>query len=248
VKTDGSPAIKAHLLRGAFYLLLLLAIFVIPIARGALLAVVRPEAPVKLSHPAAAGLTFAQRVAYQRAIEEVYWRHRIWPRNRVERPDPKPSLAAVMSQAQLEKKVHDYLRKSRALEDYWQQRITGEQLQKEIDRMAQQTKQPEVLREIFAALGNDSFVIAECLARPVLAERTWAIVTSLEKPLEPWQSTVEQQMTTAGTAPPSSYAAPLDYLNSGGRYNPAMDAWELQIPPMLPPLAIFTQQSGLAVK
>src|SRR5262249_45195084 len=37
--------------------------------------------------------------------------------------------------------------------------------------MASHTKQPEVLREIFAALGNDPFVIAECLARPVLAER-----------------------------------------------------------------------------
>ena len=37
--------------------------------------------------------------------------------------------------------------------------------------MAQHTKQPEVLRELFAALGNDPFVIAECLARPVLAER-----------------------------------------------------------------------------
>jgi hypothetical protein len=28
-----------------------------------------------------------------------------------------------------------------------------------------------VLRELFDALGNDPFVIAECLARPVLAER-----------------------------------------------------------------------------
>jgi len=56
-------------------------------------------------------LTFPERVAYQRAIEDVYWRHRIWPE---ERPDPKPSLDAVMSQAQLEKKVADYLRKSQA--------------------------------------------------------------------------------------------------------------------------------------
>ena len=38
-----------------------------------------------------------------------------------------------------------------------------------MDRMAQHTNQPEVLREVFAALGNDPFVIAECLARPVLA-------------------------------------------------------------------------------
>ena len=37
--------------------------------------------------------------------------------------------------------------------------------------MAQHTKQPEVLRDLFEALENDPFVIAECLARPVLTER-----------------------------------------------------------------------------
>ena len=40
-----------------------------------------------------------------------------------------------------------------------------------MDRMAKHTRQPDVLRELFAALGNDPFVIAECLARPALAER-----------------------------------------------------------------------------
>src|SRR3984893_14898156 len=62
-------------------------------------------------------LTLADRVAYQRAIEEVYWRHRIWPK---ECPDPKPSLDEVMPPEQLEKKVEDYLRNAQALEGYWQ--------------------------------------------------------------------------------------------------------------------------------
>ena len=75
-----------------------------------------------------------------------------------------------MSQAQLEKKVQDFLRDSQALEADWHRPITAEQLQAEMDRMAQHTNQPEVLREVFAALGDDPFVIAECLARPVLAE------------------------------------------------------------------------------
>ena len=87
-------------------------------------------------------LTFAERVSYQRAIEDVYWRHRIWP---TQRPDPKPSLDAVMSQTQLEKKVADYLHNSQALEDYWRRPITAEQLQAEMDRMANNTKQPEVV-------------------------------------------------------------------------------------------------------
>ena len=91
-----------------------------------------------------------------------------------ERPDPKPSLDAVMSEAQLEKKVKSYLRNSEALEDDWQRPITAEQLQTEMDRMAQNTRQPEVLQELFEALGNDPSVIAECIARPMLAERLLA--------------------------------------------------------------------------
>jgi N-acetylneuraminic acid mutarotase len=139
---------------------------VVPILSG--LAFFRSEAPTKVPQRT---LTFAERVAYQRAIEDVYWRHRIWPK---ERPDPKPSLDAVMSQVQLEKKVADYLRNSQALEDYWQRPITAEQLQAEMDRMAQHTKQPEVLRELFEALGNDPVIIAECVARPALVARFMA--------------------------------------------------------------------------
>ena len=135
------------------------------ILSGTLLAFFRPEASTKVSERT---LTFIQRVAYQRAIEGVYSRHRIWPK---ERPGSKPPLDAAMSQAQIESKVQDYLRNSQALEDYWQRPITTEQLQGEMDRMAQHTKQPDVLRELFDALGNDPFVIAECLARPALAER-----------------------------------------------------------------------------
>src|SRR5437773_4722273 len=135
---------------------------------GALLPVFRPETGVKVSHPAAAGLTFADRVAYQRAIEEVYWRHRIWPK---ENSKPKPSLDEVMWAQQIEKKVEDYLRDAQAVEDYWQRPITPDQLQAEMERMARNTKQPAVLRELFEALGDDPFVIAECLARPVLSKR-----------------------------------------------------------------------------
>src|SRR5438045_572071 len=89
------------------------------IVAGTLLAFLRSEAPAKNFQRS---LSFAERVAYQRAIEDVYWRHRIWPK---ERPDPKPSLDAVVSQAQLEKKVADYLRKSEVLEDYWQHPVTA---------------------------------------------------------------------------------------------------------------------------
>ena len=149
-------------LRRACYLLLLVVVCAMPVAlaqRNATKQSVAKREPT---------LTFAERVAYQRAIEDVYWRNRIWPKANA---SPKPPLDKAMSQAQIEKKVEDYLSNSQALEDYWQRPITPDQLQAEIERIASHTRQPEVLREIFAALGNDPFVIAECLARPVLAER-----------------------------------------------------------------------------
>jgi N-acetylneuraminic acid mutarotase len=165
-------------------------------------------------------LIFADRVAYQRAIEDVYWRHRIWPRGGGERPDPKPALDAVMSQAQIEKKVTDYLRNSQALEDDWQRPITAEQLQSEMKRMASHTKQPGVLRELFAALGNDPFVIAECLAKPALVERLVAqlqaqdekpsTVAWLNQPLRSWLAKAATQApVTMAAMSSASYALPV---------------------------------------
>src|SRR5215831_13679058 len=102
-----------------------------------------PDAAATLAAPSESRqLFFEDRVAYQRAIEEVYWRHRIWPDAN---PGPKPSLDAVMSQATIEEKVQDYLRDSELLEEEWQKParnashndaggpITPEQLQGEMD-------------------------------------------------------------------------------------------------------------------
>jgi hypothetical protein len=172
------------------------------VVSGALLAFFRPETPANTPQRT---LTFAERVVYQRAIEDVYWRHRIWPS---ERPDPKPSLDVVMSQAQLEKKVADYLRNSRALEDYWQRPLTAQQLQAEMDRMAKHTRQPQVLREIFHALSDDPAVIAECLARPVLAER---MITELNN--EDRGTITKAALTTAGKT--VSYTLPAIVAPSG---------------------------------
>src|ERR1043165_9465365 len=104
MKRRNNSPISAYLLRGGFYLLLILA--------GTLVAFFSLQARVNVSHRT---LTFADRVAYQRAMEDVYWSHRIWPKEKL---SPKPSLDAVMSQAELENKVEDYLRKSEELQDY----------------------------------------------------------------------------------------------------------------------------------
>src|SRR5436190_13938825 len=151
--------------------------------------------------------SFAERVAYQRAIEDVYWRHRIWPK---ENPNPKPSLDAVMSQAQLENTVAGYLRDSSSLENHCQQPITAEQLQAEMGRMARDTKQPEVLRELFEALGNDPVVIAECLARPILAARLVADLSAQDQTrhVESVQSNERLAMSAVTTLEQVVYTLP----------------------------------------
>jgi N-acetylneuraminic acid mutarotase len=176
---------------------------------GPLLAFFRHETPMKVPQRT---LTFLERVAYQQAIEEVYWRHRIWPK---ENPNPKPSLDAIMSQSQLENKVADYLRDSLALEGYGQS-ITAEQLQTEMDRMARNTKQPEVLRELFEALGNDPFVIAECLARSVLSVRLLANFGRDKEQLESALPTVERQLPKLMTGASANYTLPtIPYAPNG---------------------------------
>jgi N-acetylneuraminic acid mutarotase len=113
-------------------------------------------------------LSIEARVAYQQAIERIYWQHRLWPK---ENPKPKPALEAVIPSRVIQARVEDSLRLSNALDQFWGQPITGAQLQAEMERQARDSKQPEVLRELWAALSNDPHVIAEMLARPALAER-----------------------------------------------------------------------------
>jgi N-acetylneuraminic acid mutarotase len=122
-----------------------------------------------INPPSAHGpLSLSARIAAQRAIEQVYWQHRIWP---TENTQPKPPLKKVMPDSKIQAKVEEALRKSNALQTYWQRPINGEQLQAEINRMVHDSKAPDVLREQFAALGNDPHLIAEIIARPILADR-----------------------------------------------------------------------------
>src|ERR1041384_1509650 len=103
------------------------------------------------SHPSAAAasssvrvreLSLEERVRYQWAIEQVYWEHKLWPSQNQE---PKPRLEDVLPLPALRRKIEDTLRKSSALEQRYNHIITAVQLQAEIDRMANQTRQPDLL-------------------------------------------------------------------------------------------------------
>ncbi len=107
-------------------------------------------------------LTLQERVAAGRAIERIYYSHQVGATR---------SFEQALPAAQLETEVSMYLKQSAALERYWNTPVTAELLRKEIERMAQSTRMPERLRELYGALDDDSFLVAETLARPVLVRR-----------------------------------------------------------------------------
>ena len=111
---------------------------------------------------AARELTFEDRVRAQEAIERVYYSHQIGA--------TKPFTEAVPRDV-LERKVRTYLKQSVALERFWFTPVTSEMLEREVERMVRQSRMPERLVELGQALGNDEFLIRECLARPVLVAR-----------------------------------------------------------------------------
>jgi len=117
---------------------------------------------------AAAPPSLEERVAAQRAIEEVFWRHRVWPR---ENGTVKPSLAEVLPDSVIRERALDGLARSEALDHFWGKPLRVDQLRAELARMAAGSRDPATLGELFAVLDSDPERIAECLVRPILADR-----------------------------------------------------------------------------
>jgi hypothetical protein len=157
-----------------------------------------------------------------------------------------------MSPAQVRQKVENYLRNSQLLAEQRQQPITPAELQREMERMAGDTKQPEVLGELFSALGNDPAIIAECLARQVLTERLKGGVPEVLDEVsggytlpriagssstcadDSWTATnttnapsvrVSHTAIWTGTEMIVWGGAGAVFENTGGRYNPGTDSW-----------------------
>ncbi len=158
-------------------------------------------------------LSFDERVDCQAAVEQVYDRHRIWPKDN---PGPKPAFAVAVPHAVLVKKAEDALAMSVALAERYRTPVTAAELQAELDRMAKESEAPVMLREIFAALGNDPARAAECVARPLLAERklraAFAAETKIgEQSFELWWAAAAREKASGREAfvqPVGSYRLP----------------------------------------
>ena len=179
------------------------------------------------SKPAPRTLTLEERVAAQKAIEQVYWNHRIWPKDN---PTPKPALSAILPDAAIKAKIEDYLKKSNALQTFWQRPVTTSQLQAEMDRIAANTTDGRVLGELHAALGNDPFMIAETLARETLVDRMiHELYTEELKPFDSWWKTQSGTLTTRVEA-----TGPFT-LESPATVSCTNDTWESTAPDLPSP-------------
>ncbi len=184
-------------------------------------------------------LTLTERIQAQEKIERVYYNHRIWP---AINPDEKPQFELMVPRDLIEQKVISLIKKSDEL------KISPEMLQAEMNRIAKTTRDPQMLRELFEALNNDPFLIAETLVRPSLATRTirknknpitnngspiYKLPAIIEATCEGWEpmtavnppegrahhSTIwtGTEMIVWGGGPSG--------LNTGGRYDPALNTW-----------------------
>ncbi|MBN2382887.1 IPT/TIG domain-containing protein [bacterium] len=113
-------------------------------------------------------LTQEDRVCAHTALERFYYEQRTWP---AENPEPKPAFETMISPETIRQKLLVDLKKELFLETYWGEIITGEHVQAEIVRIEKNTKAPEKLQALYRVLDNDPFLIAECLARPLLVDR-----------------------------------------------------------------------------
>ncbi|HEX4823484.1 MAG TPA: hypothetical protein VFV19_04195 [Candidatus Polarisedimenticolaceae bacterium] len=119
-------------------------------------------AAIRAAEPAPRTLTFEDRVRAQEAIERVYYRHQIGTTKPFEEAVPRSVLEA---------KVRKSLEETAALQTYWKTSVTDLMLDRELERMANGTRMPERLTELYAALGNDAFLIKETLVRATLVDR-----------------------------------------------------------------------------
>ena len=158
-------------------------------------------------------LSFAERVSYEREVQAVYHKHRIYTES-----TQKPSLDKILPLEATETKVADTLRKANALEQSLNIKITPAMLQAEIERMGRETRQPEVLRELFVALENNPYLIAECLARPILVER----LTNQRADFDDWWAKERGNFSIEITREDFNYSLP--EISPGGNFSD--DTWK----------------------
>src|SRR5690349_17356342 len=205
VFTGGSDPLAGH--RGNVMLRSRMVLSLLVVAATLLPSSLAVASTASSAAPPAGPLSIAQRVAARTAVEQVLWNHRIWPAE----SGSKPSLAAVMPASAIRLQVEDSLRMTNALRTFAHVSLGAAQLQAEVDREAQASRQPQVLAELWSALGNDPRLIAETIARPIVAERelrAWFSASGRTGSFDAWWRSVRPGLSSTVGDPATVYGLP----------------------------------------
>lgn len=115
-----------------------------------------------------APLSFGERLATERAIQDFYQRGRI---NASAEYTERTQTSGAIPDDAIRDRVAGMLVDNVLLARLTGKGVTRDDLQREMNRMARDTRAPERLRSLFAALANDPVLIAECIARPVIVRQ-----------------------------------------------------------------------------
>lgn len=174
--------------------------------------------PARAADPAP--LTLAERAACTAALERerAAWRAE-WAASQglVPAPADEDALARVAAQ-----RAGDEARRSAALASAGTP-VTASALQAELERIAHDTLMPDRLQRLFAVLGDDARLAAECLARPLVAERELRALHAAQKAdvsFEEWWSAEAAHAAPRIDEPAGAYVLPAT------KAAPASMTWE----------------------
>ena len=110
-----------------------------------------------------------QLVTCQLKIKEVQWSHSIWPK---ENKANKPLFSEIANKKHVHQQVINNLKMEAILVEVFDFELSGLMLQNEMNRIANNTKDEDRLKKLFAALNHDPTSISQCLALPNILQRT----------------------------------------------------------------------------
>jgi len=118
--------------------------------------------PLGLQASGSASNSFAALAADRTAVERVYYNHRLVT---------KLPFDQALPAAEIERLVKADLHKEAILAGVYRVEILNPQVEAEVHRINSETRAPETLAEIKAALGNDPARFARAVAKPIVVDR-----------------------------------------------------------------------------
>ncbi len=162
-------------------------------------------------------LSFDERVDAETAIVQLQQSWRAGNDHRGVEPVPRE---------QLERRVRTYLKQSVALKRFWDVNVDAQMLDAELQRIVRDTRDPDRLGRMFAALGDDPVLIRECIARPQIVSRTLRrLLDETGQSREAWWGTVEEKLDPHEVLAPSEPAPAIPEIRSGTSVCSPIEQW-----------------------